>query len=514
MSQALPPNPNLEYDRKQAKALLKAYRAGDALALERVRLHHPKLQNVPEKSIPVDEFKLNDAQLVIAHEYGFSSWPQLRHQIETVRAGLTETFSQFARAVQYGDTPRVRELLENTPALRRRINDPGIGFDSPALVIAAGCSREVVDVLLEYGADSNAKSAWWAGAFGVLHGADSDMARYLIERGARVDVHAAAEQGMMDVLRELIETDPALVHAKGPDGQRPLHFARSKEVIDYLLEHGGDINARDVDHRGTAAQWLVSEHPDLCRYLLQRGAEADIFMAAALGDADLMRNLLDIDPDIINRRIGQGEYRPVPPAPGQHIYIYTFGADKSPHQIARSYGHDQVYQLLLERSAPQRRFVAACERADVDMVQSMMREFPNIAKSLPDQDQRLLVDAAWENNLAVVQVMLDAGFDPQVRGRENSTALHCAAFHGFSEVVQLLLEHDPPLDARNQYDSTPLGMAIYGSTHSWRREGDFPTTVEVLLKAGAKVDPNSVPSGNDAVDVVLRRYLSEDRIED
>src|SRR5262249_51039296 len=124
MVKALPPNPNLEFDKKQAKALLKAYQAGDAAALERVRTFHPRLQNVVERSIPADEFKLSDAQLVIAREYDFSSWPRLKHEIETRRAGLNETFGQFVQAVQRGDTAGVRELLVSNPALTVWINDP------------------------------------------------------------------------------------------------------------------------------------------------------------------------------------------------------------------------------------------------------------------------------------------------------------------------------------------------------------------------------------------------------
>lgn len=509
MTKKLPPNPNLEFDKKQAKALLKAYRAGDAAALERVRASHPRLQNVPEKNIPRDEFKLSDAQLVVAREYGFSSWPQLKNQIETLREGLNEAFSEFARAVQHGNTARVQELLEAIPALAKRINDPVIGFDSPAVVIAAGCSQELVDVLLEYGADINAKSAWWAGAFGALHGANPEMAHYLIERGAKVDVHAAAEHGMMGVLRQLIEADPTLVHAKGPDGQRPLHFARSKEVIDFLLEQGADINARDVDHCGTAAQWMVDDRSQLCRYLLQRGAEPDIFMACALGDSDLVKTLLNADPDAVNRRVGQENYPPVPVAPGQHIYVYTFGDNQSPHQIARKYGYRQLYQFLLDRSSPQRQFVAACERADAETARSILKANPNIVLSLPHEDQRLLADAAWENELEAVRVMLEAGFDPHVRGADESTPLDRAAFHGFIEVVQLLLQHNPPLSLQNCYGARPLESAIYGSVHSWRREGDFPATVEALIQAGSRVAADSVPSGNEAVDAVLRRYLND-----
>jgi hypothetical protein len=41
-------------------------------------------------------------------------------------------------------------------------------------------------------ADLNAKSRWWAGGFGLLHGANPDVAAYAIELHAVVDVHAAA----------------------------------------------------------------------------------------------------------------------------------------------------------------------------------------------------------------------------------------------------------------------------------------------------------------------------------
>jgi ankyrin repeat protein len=506
MTKTLPPHPNLEYEKKQAKALFKAYQAGAPDAVARVRQYHPRLQNVPATGIPPERFKLSDAQLVIAREYGLSSWPQLKHQIETLREGLDETFRQFARAVQDGQTSRVRELLDAHPALAKRINDPVIGFDAPAIVIAAGAGRDMLDVLLERGADLNAKSAWWAGAFGVLHGAKHDLAQYLIERGATVDVHAAAEQGMMDVLRQLIQADPALVDAKGPDGQRPLHFARSTEVIDYLLEHGADIHARDVDHCGTAAQWMLGDRSPLCRYLLERGAEPDIFMACALGDTDLVNTLLDDDPDALNSRIGQDNLPRVPRAPGLHIYVYTLGDNQSPHQVARKYGHRPLYQMLLERSSPQRRFVAACERADAETTRSILREFPDMAAALPQGDQRLLADAAWNNQLDAVWVMLDAGFDPHVRGADDSTPLDRAAFHGFVEVVRLLLKHNPPLNLTNRYGGRPLDTALYGSVHSWRRDGDFPATVEALIQAGSAVRPDAFPTGNAAVDAVLRRY--------
>src|SRR5688572_19326774 len=65
----LPPRPSLEYERKEAKALLRRLRAGDPDALARARARHP--------AVDAASPRLADAQLVIAREYGFTSWPRL-----------------------------------------------------------------------------------------------------------------------------------------------------------------------------------------------------------------------------------------------------------------------------------------------------------------------------------------------------------------------------------------------------------------------------------------------------
>src|SRR5437899_2819556 len=107
---------------------------------------------------------------------------------------------QFKKAFVSDDSVRVRQLLERYPELKARINEPLGPFDSPALINVR--SRQMLDVLLAAGADINAKSRWWAGGFGLLHGASPDVAAYAIERGAVVDVHAAARLGMLGKVRE------------------------------------------------------------------------------------------------------------------------------------------------------------------------------------------------------------------------------------------------------------------------------------------------------------------------
>src|SRR5215510_9960549 len=126
---------------------------------------------------------------------------------------ISDPIEQLKKAFEKNDAPLFRKLLERHPEIKAKINEPVAAFDAP--VITRVRSREMLDVLLEAGADLNAKSRWWAGGFGLLHTAEPALATYAIERGAVVDVHAAARLGLVAKLRELIAANPALVNAPG-----------------------------------------------------------------------------------------------------------------------------------------------------------------------------------------------------------------------------------------------------------------------------------------------------------
>jgi hypothetical protein len=74
----LPARPSLEFDRKQARRLLRDIRALDPDALRRARAHHPTLGRALAPTV-TPAVTLADAQLIIAREYGFGSWPRLVH---------------------------------------------------------------------------------------------------------------------------------------------------------------------------------------------------------------------------------------------------------------------------------------------------------------------------------------------------------------------------------------------------------------------------------------------------
>jgi ankyrin repeat protein len=509
MPTPLPDRPNLDQLKNQAKDLLKGHKVGDPEALQRIQANHPRLQTSSVHEIQASRFNLSGAQLVVAREYGFSSWPRLKAHVESLSPGADDLVDQFKQAVRTDDAARARHLLQAHPMLRAKIDEPLGPFDSPAITSAR--SKEMLDVLLAAGANLNAKSRWWAGGFGLLHGASFEVAAYAIERGAIVDVHAAARLGLLDRLRELVEADPELVHARGGDGQTPLHFAATVEIAQYLLDHGAEIETRDLDHESTPAQWMLDKRLDVARYLVASGCQTDLLMVAALGDLELARRHLDANPDCIRLRVGEPFFPMVNPKSGGTIYQWTLGWYVSPHQVAKKFGHEDVLRLLQERSPTDIKLIEACWMGDEASALAIRRDHPDVVDRLHEADRRLVAYAARNNETDVVRLMLECGWPVDARGQHQATPLHWAAFHGNDEMAQAILRFGPPLEVTDaDFHGTPLGWAIHGSRHGWHcSSGNYAATVEALLKSGAKV--SVVAEGTEPVREVLRRYGAKDQ---
>ena len=83
VSRGLPERPHLDVPKREARELLGDWRQGDANARERVRHRHPRFAAADDSAIATAPFRLSDAQLVIAREYGFAHWTELKQRIET-----------------------------------------------------------------------------------------------------------------------------------------------------------------------------------------------------------------------------------------------------------------------------------------------------------------------------------------------------------------------------------------------------------------------------------------------
>ena len=103
MAKSLAPQPNLEYLKKQAKALLKAYKQSNPEVIPRIKEYHPRLSGASDSDILSSAFSLQDAQLVIAREYGFESWPKLSATVSQLKEHLMSALPAFEDVVQLTD---------------------------------------------------------------------------------------------------------------------------------------------------------------------------------------------------------------------------------------------------------------------------------------------------------------------------------------------------------------------------------------------------------------------------
>jgi len=478
MSEALPPRANWEHLQKQAKAMLRANRDEDAKA------------------------KLADAQREIARKYGFASWGKLKQAV--LASEKVDPLKLAKDAFESDDAATLRKLIRDYPQLKEVVSQPIGPFDSPAIIRVR--SKAMLDVLLEAGANINDRSRWWAGSFGILDTIDPELAPYAIERGATVTVHAAARLGKIERLGELIAADASLVQARGGDGQTPLHFAKTVEVASFLLEAGADIDAIDVDHESTAAQWMIRDRQEVAKFLVARGCRTDILMAAALGDLELVKKHLEENPESIRMSVSEKWFGKQNPRAGGTIYIWTLGHNQTPHLVARKFGHEKVFDYLMERTPLELKLAQAIELGDEETFKELLARRPDLISSLTADDARKLVDAAQNNNVKAVKLMLEAGWPVNARGQHGGTALHWAAWHGNEQMVREVLRLSPSIeDAENDFRATPLGWATHGSENGWYcKSGNYPAVIEMLLGEGAKM-PEKL-SGTEQVQQVLRRY--------
>jgi hypothetical protein len=299
----LPNAPSLEYERKEAKALLKQMRAADADALRRVQEAHP----VALRDRQPRDLKLADAQHVIAREYGFASWPRLVEYFEELERHRNaprynsdddgiDRFKTFAQSIvrrhQRGDPIVARELAHFVPRFFARpiaeILATPITEDEARLVVARERRRMSWEELIER---AEASRGWrerkrWEGtdtpherARVAVHSHDVAALAALLDehpellspsvvdrewQSTLAGLALSTERGSTDIVQGVIRFTPA---ERNPDARR---------VTDLLASRGVDIQ-RELDERllgrpHDEAMPKGGMQPDTVRWYLDRGA--------------------------------------------------------------------------------------------------------------------------------------------------------------------------------------------------------------------------------------------------
>ena len=456
----LPPSPNLENLKKRAKTLLKSVRAGDPVALDQVGPYFGNPASIG----------LQQAQLVIARSYGFSSWTRLKRHVEGKRdESGNQLASRFLDLVimAYGPVPnfgpeRFRqavELLAEHPEIRQDsiytaaaigdvgeidrwldrdetlINKRGGYFGWEPLMYAAyarlpGASTLAAGLrLLERGADPNAYYMWGGQyKFTALTGVFGQGEGGPINQPEHPDCVAFA-RALLDLGANPNDSQAAYNRCFEPDNT----------CLELLLEYG--LSASDKNN------WLLVEddrrmpHPSETMYF-------QLISAIKRGYADRVRLLVDHGVDL-NK-------------PDDTYDTRTKG--KTPYQTALLMGEDTIAEMLAEAGADtgtltaEDAFQVACMAGDLSRAREIMDQSGDALGEVRRTD--MLRDAAKRGNRKALEVMIELGFD--VNGQSGCTALHEAALSGDVDLAQMLLAAgaDPTIRDNNHY-ATPMGWALH-----------------------------------------------------
>ena len=256
MSRPLPEHPSLEQLRKQAKDLLRHARGEDADARARLATIHRGTPGVP--------VTLADAQLVIAREYGFPSWPKLVHHVETVGGGgfilhplirpvelspgrrwtladgtiasTDDVFAMFV-AAREGDMAAVKRLVAHRPTLAT----VEYNYTPPIHFAVREGHRDIAEFLLNHGADPAYRSypfqeslLTFAEDRGHVELADllrrRLTRRFAVVSDTRTIIEAAARGDLAAVEAELAR-DVTLARSSNETGDTALHCAARRVPV-------------------------------------------------------------------------------------------------------------------------------------------------------------------------------------------------------------------------------------------------------------------------------------------
>ena len=262
-----------------------------------------------------------EARRDLAARHGFSSWRELRRHVEAMQSGVEPPtpFVLAYRAIEENDRERLVELLERFPdlAVQRGTN----GND---LLGMAG-DLAIVSLLLERGADPNRGNDYgWTKLHQAGYGNDCELARLMLDAGARTDLFARGDGGTPLVqalfwghrdVAELLGREPTNLRVAAGLGDLELirRLAGTPEAGShrgFYRPHGGFPAWQPSDDPqemlDEALVWAAkSDRVEAIRLLVERGARVDadpyrgtaLTWAAVNGRVDSVRTLVELGAD-------------------------------------------------------------------------------------------------------------------------------------------------------------------------------------------------------------------------
>jgi ankyrin repeat protein len=475
---------NLEQQKKQARELLRAIRAGNDDALSRLSSHHSRWTTVDEATVR-QQVALHDAQFVLAREQGFASWPKLKAYAEPPSrsrhtrlfiadvAWITDRVQGLLRTRQSAGPAALEQIREWHPRFADRTDEEirlaPFTVEDARLVYAREHGFETWDDLtsrvnlLASRTDAATAEPFMA-AFAALQ--SGNVARF--EALVRANLHLADERGTNgNTLLNL-----AVSFAAKPD------WKGGVSAIEALLAAGADVN--DANDRGWTPLHAAAyaNQPAIAALLIEKGAALDAEAHGAGGTplitalfwghrevADLLGSHAVV-PGNLRAAAGLGIHELVEACfSGERTLTPDAGAARGfyrPHSGFPDWQPSTDPLELLDEA-----LVWSCKSNRVAVMGRLLQAGARLDAD-PYRGTPLIWAAAC-NRTEAAAWLLDHGANVNQKGTfgglthgQGVTALHIAAQNGYMPMVKLLIEHGANRSIKDDlYHGTAEGAAEY-----------------------------------------------------
>lgn len=256
-----------------------------------------------------------------------------------------------------------------------------------------------------------------------------------------VNFWEAIESGNFNALEKFLKQGVDLNEVRESDNRRPLMHAtlhRKPEIIEYLLEHGADVNG--ADSVGNTCLMIAA-------FLGANGA----VQALLAGGADLFRrNVVGEDAlDILKTNWEMTNY--------YANEIYRLGVSQKEINSGRA----QVRPILVQarEQAAKEDIWVALALGRLDLVKSHLDGIIDLSTLVTAEGSPILVAATALGHVEIVKYLLEAGADIESRDVFGSTSLFIAAMFGHEEIAKLLLDNKADVFTDN-YQGADLNTAL------------------------------------------------------
>jgi ankyrin repeat protein len=496
---------NLEYLRKQAKAILKKCREADGGAIARVRIGLPRMAALDDTQIAA-QIQLADIHHLLAHEKGYAGWAALKRHDAPLNRFLVSVRGGSLKSAQteLRDFPTILEesihaacAVGHAEAVRHHLDaDAGLieaeadgwkplvyacasPFHQVSERHAAGIV-ECIELLLDRGADPNTSFAMRR----AIVAGNRSASLVLYQRGANPassggSQEAPVKQAFWGTSENTAELDKALASIFQDtelvaEMNRRMKEAAAPHVQWIRKGRAGQLSPKDV-YASMSSNPNQGFNVMIWELLIKRGVQPN--WADKTQDSPLHHLAMwNGDATTAELFLANGAEPNLPRADGRTPYFLAVrSGNKDVADVLRKHGANAADATLMDE------LVGACRRLDVRTASSIVRQHPDVLNKIDAADMDVLVESAARNRLDIVQLMLEVGFDSSVPGESGAMALHAAAWHGHVEMVRLLLKFGAPADIRDAiFGSLPVEWALHGSKRCRDAAQEYKEVVRML----------------------------------